>query len=130
VQEFVRARAKAVEELRKLRTQITNYEQRIQVTQLEIGDLNGFVEYLEELSAKAPRAQAASDTIGNIEFTYCPACLAPLSGDKGVDHCIVCGAATDPEQERSRYLQIKMDLDIQIRESRELLDERGRCDPD
>ena len=127
VQEFIRARAKAVEELRKLRTQITSYEQRMQVTQLEIADLNGFVEYLEELSGKAPRAQAASDIIGNIEFTYCPACLAPLSGDKGVGHCVVCGAATDPEQERSRYLQIKMDLDIQIRKSRQLLDEKERA---
>ena len=123
-QEFLRARAKAVDELRKLRAQIMGDEHRMHVAELEINDLNGFVEYLEELSAKLPRAQAASDIIGNIEFTYCPACLAPLSGEKGVEHCVVCGAATDPEQERSRYLQIKTDLDIQIRESKQLLDEK------
>jgi hypothetical protein len=122
VQEFMRGRAKAAEELRKLRAEIARNEQQAQVIQLEINDLNAFLQYLEELSAKLPRAQSASDIVGNIEFTYCPACLAPLSGEKGLDHCVVCGAATDPEQERSRYLQIKTDLDIQIRESQQLLD--------
>jgi hypothetical protein len=34
---------------------------------------------------------------------------------------VLCGSGTDPEHERSRYLQIKLDLDIQIRESRQLL---------
>jgi AAA domain len=124
VQEFVRARGKVVEEVRKLRAEINSNEQRIQVTELEINDLHRFVEYLEELTEKLPKAQAASDIIGNIEFTYCPACLTPLSDDKGVGHCVVCGAATDPEQERSRYLQIKTDLEIQIKEARQLLDEK------
>jgi uncharacterized Zn finger protein (UPF0148 family) len=90
-------------------------------------DLTSFLEYLEELAQKLPRAQASSDIIGNIEFTHCPACLAVLTGDKGVGHCVICGAETDPERERSRYLQIKMDLDIQIRESRQLLDEKQRA---
>jgi hypothetical protein len=127
VQEFVTARAKAVDELRKLRTQITTDEQRSQVNQLEINDLQRFLEYLEELSQKLPRAQASSDIIGNIEFTHCPACLTVLAGDKGVEHCVICGAKTDPEQERSRYLQIKTDLDIQVRESRQLLEEKEQA---
>jgi hypothetical protein len=122
VQEFMRGRAKAAEELRKLRAEIAANEQQAQITQLEINDLNAFLQYLEELSTKLPRTQAASDVVGNVEFSYCPACLAPLSGEKGLDHCVVCGAATDPEQERSRYLQIKTDLDIQIRESQQLLE--------
>jgi hypothetical protein len=127
VLEFVRARTKAVDELRKLRSQIGAEEQRSQVNQLEINDLQGFLEYLEELSRKVPLAQASSDIIGNIDFTHCPACLAALSDDKGPGHCIVCGAPTNPEQERSRYLQIKTDLDIQIRESRQLLEDKQRA---
>lgn len=126
VQEFAKGRAKAADELRKLRADIVSSEHNAQITQLEINDLNGFLQYLEELSGKLPRAQAASDIVGNIEFSYCPACLAPLTGEKGLDHCVVCGQATDPEQERSRYLQIKTDLDIQIRESRQLLDDKER----
>ena len=127
VQEFIRARAKAVDELRKLRSQIGAEEQRSQVNQLEINDLQRFLEFLEELSQKLPRAQASSDIIGNIDFTHCPACLTALSDDKGVGHCVVCGAPTNPERERSRLLQIKTDLDIQIRESRQLLEDKQRA---
>lgn len=127
VKSFVRARAKVVEELRKCRDQMAANEQRLQVNELEISDLTSFLEYLEELSQKLPRAHASSDIIGNIEFTHCPACLTELSGEQGSAHCVLCGAETDPEQEQSRYFQIKMDLDIQIRESRQLLDEKGQA---
>src|SRR5690606_22720004 len=120
VQEFVRARKKASDELRKCRAQITANEQSLYINELEIADLTSFLEYLEELTEKLHRAQVSSVIIANIDFTHCPACLAPLSGGQRPDHCVLCGTEPDPEHERSRYLQIKMDLDIQIRESRQL----------
>lgn len=125
VQSFVRARTESVDELRKQRARIAQTEQRAQVAELEITELQKFLQYLVDLSDKLPRAQAAADIVGNIDFTHCPACLAPLFGEKGAGHCVLCGTATDPEKERSRYLQIKTDLDIQIRESKQLLDSKA-----
>jgi len=127
VHEFIVARKMAGNELRKSRAQITSNEQNLYVTELEITDLTSFLEYLEELADKLPKAQASSDLVGNIDFTHCPACLAALSDSRGPDHCILCGSKIDPDQERSRYLQIRMDLDIQLRESRQLLDEKKRA---
>jgi len=124
VQGFLRGRTEAVDQLQKLRSRIAQTEHRAQIAELEIAELKSFLHYLADLSDKLPRAQAAADIVGNIDFTHCPACLAPLSSDKGADHCVVCGTATDPEKERSRYLRIKTDLDIQIRESRQLLDSK------
>jgi AAA domain len=122
--EFLKARAKSVDELRKYREKIAGTEQALQVSDLESGDLVGFLKYLEELSEKLPKAEKAAEIVGNIEFTHCPACLSPLSPEKGAGHCVLCGAETDPEAERSRYLQIKMDIDVQIRESRQPLDDK------
>lgn len=130
VQDFLRAKRKSSDDLRKDRMQITLNEQNIHINNLETSDLFSFVSYLEELIEKLPRAQASSSIIGNIDFTHCPACLAPLSGSQGPHHCVLCGTETDPEQERSRYLQIKMDLDIQVRESRQLLEEKRRSSAD
>jgi len=127
VHEFVGARKRAGDQLRRSRERITAKEQNLHINELEITDLTGFLEYLEELADKLPKAQASSDLVGNIDFTHCPACLAPLSSSQGPDHCVLCGTEIDPEQERSRYLQIRMDLDIQIRESRQLLDEKKRA---
>ncbi len=122
--EFLKKRAKAVDELRKHREKISETEQALQISNLESGDLVNFLEYLEELSEKLPKAETASEIVGNIEFTHCPACLSPLAPEKGPGHCVLCGAETDPEAERSRYLQIKMDIDTQIRESRQLHDDK------
>ncbi|WP_202943979.1 AAA family ATPase [Parvibaculum lavamentivorans] len=125
-QEFIAGQKKAADELRNYRKQIALNEQNLHINELEVADLTNFLEYLEDLAEKLPRAQTSSDIVGNIDFTHCPACLAPLSDSLGPEHCVLCGTKTDPEHERSRYLQIKMDLDIQIRESRQLLEEKKR----
>lgn len=124
---FLKERAKAVDELRKHREMISETEQALQISNLESGDLVSFLEYLEELSEKLPKAETTSEIVGNIEFTHCPSCLRSLSSEKGAGHCVLCGAETDPEAERSRYLQIKMDIDVQIRESRQLLDDKRQA---
>ena len=121
VRAFLDERKKAATDIRKYRGRIAELEQKIHTNDLEVADLTNFVTHLEELSGKLPKALKSSEIIGSIEFTHCPACLTPLNGTSDPDHCVLCGSETDPEQERSRYLQIKLDLDIQIRESRQLL---------
>lgn len=121
VRAFLDDRKKAATDIRKYRGRIAELEQKIHTNDLEVADLTNFVTHLEELSEKLPKALKSSEIIGSIEFTHCPACLTPLNGTSEPDHCVLCGSETDPEQERSRYLQIKLDLDIQIRESRQLL---------
>ena len=124
VKDFLVESKKAAADIRKVRGRIAELEQRIHTNDFEVVDLTNFIAHLEDLSEKLPKAQKSSEIIGSIEFTHCPACLAPLNGTSDPDHCVLCGSETDPEQERSRYLQIKLDLDIQIRESRQLLDDK------
>lgn len=108
-------------EIQKHRSRIAELEKKAYTSDLEVADLIKFIAHLKELSDKLPKAQKSLEIIGNIEFTHCPACLTPLNETSDPDHCVLCGSKVDPEQERSRYLQIKLDLDIQIRESRQLL---------
>jgi hypothetical protein len=119
--DFIIERKKAAGGVRQVRGRISEREQQIHTNDLEVADLTNFIAHLEELSEKLPRAQKSSEVIGSIEFSHCPACLAALNGTGDPERCVLCGSETDPEQERSRYLQIKLDLDIQIRESRQLL---------
>lgn len=124
VQTFVKQRSAAVDNLQKERVRISAVEEQLQVNELEQTDLDNFLDYLRELLDKMPRAEASAEIVGNIDFTHCPACLTPLSPQKGPDHCVVCGSMTDPEQARSRYLQVRMDLEIQIRESEQLAEDK------
>ena len=124
VDSFVRARREANTQLRKFRSEIDELEREKGINDLEAADITKFLEYLGELSDKLPRAETSSEIIGQIDFTHCPACLAPLNTDKGPHFCALCGADTDLDKERSRYLQIKLDIDIQLRESRQLLEDK------
>lgn len=124
VNKLLTERKSAIKGLSNVKARVRETEIRLEAQELEVADLLHFIEYLEQLADKLPRAQASADIVGNIVFTYCPACLTPLHQVVEKDHCSVCGAETDPEREQSKYLSIKLDLDIQIRESRQLLKEK------
>jgi hypothetical protein len=126
VDTFLKARVKLADEVRKYRDKVNSNDENAHLVELEIADLTKFLDYLEELAEKVSRAEGSADIVGGIEFTHCPACLRVLDEDHGARHCVLCGAETDPEQERSRYLQIKLDLEIQLRESRQLLKEKEK----
>lgn len=121
---FLAERRSALKKLNKLKSKIRSAEERVETLSYEIADVKRFVEYLDELADKLPRAQVSAELVGNIEFTHCPACLTPLKDATDKNHCSVCGALTDPEREQSKYLSIKLDLDIQLREARQLLLEK------
>lgn len=125
VKAFTTARKNASGIIRKLADEIGELEQMFHVNELEIADLAAFLEYLQDLAKRLPRAESSADIIGNIEFTHCPACLSELKHGDDPSYCVLCDSKVDPERERSRYLQIKLDLDIQIRESRQLEDEKS-----
>lgn len=118
--EFLVSRRKAVGELNRLKRIARKNEEEIETLELELSDLRRYMDFLADLIEKLPAAEASSKLIGNLEFTHCPSCLTPLAMTGEPDSCVVCGSKRDPERERSKYLQIRLDLDIQMRESHQL----------
>lgn len=123
VSEFVKARTAAADGIRKLNKKLEKAEEKAKLDQLEHAELSKFIEYLEALLNKVGKSDAASEIVGSIEFSHCPVCLGALKSGDG-SGCALCGQAIDPEREQSRYLQIKLDIEIQLRESKQLLTER------
>jgi hypothetical protein len=121
---FLTERRSALSKLTKLKNKIRKREDEVEVIAYEISEASRFNDYLAGLSEKLPRAQASAEMIGNIEFTHCPACLSLLDQPSDSAHCSVCGAETDREREQSRYLSIRLDVDIQAREGKQLLLEK------
>lgn len=119
---FEKERAAALKEIRRTRAMQHQAEKLGEQLELEITDLDTFVDYLEETMKKANAADSLADAFGNIDFTYCPACLAPVDGPTDSTHCVLCAKPVDPKRESARYLEIKLDLSLQLRESRQLLD--------
>ena len=120
--EFLKERRDAQAKLQRTKQMVSELEASIQRNEMELAELHEFVDFLEELVEKVNRDERTQAAIGGIEFTHCPACLKPLRPPQDEHHCVVCGTPVDPEDEKSRYNQIRLDLEIQIRESRQLID--------
>lgn len=124
VKEYLRDRKNDAKKVSKERDRIKKLESKQNNLDLELKEISGFQIYLEELGEKLVLSEKAFKAVGNIEFVHCPACGTTLDTNIDNDHCVVCKSKVDPEKELSRYNQIRLDIEIQTRESKQLLSQK------
>ncbi len=124
VSDFLKQRHAAHNRLNRDKKKISELEFLVNRNELELSELAEFLNYLGDLLEKVGLAERAYRAIGGIEFTHCPACLADLPAATDPHTCNVCGSPTDPDEDKARYNQIRLDLEIQTRESKQLVDEK------
>ena len=124
VKEYLADRKKAQEKLNALKQQLAGLEQKVKSIEFELREVREFIELLGELKEKVTFAEATFETVGSIEFTRCPACGEELVTDVAENHCVVCKVPLDAEREKSKYNQIRLDLEIQTRESGQLISQK------
>jgi hypothetical protein len=118
--EFSENRKRAARKLNGKARLIRSIEEKIETLEYELSDLDKYISFLTDLTEKVSQADSSSQAIGSIDFTHCPSCLSELKEHKDDGICHVCGSQKKPEDERSKYLQIKIDFEIQNRESHQL----------
>ena len=121
VKDYLGERRDAQARLIKQRSDLKKLEVAQENLKFELREIREFVDFLAELMQKVSFAEATFDAIGSIEFTHCPACGEELDGETQGVHCIVCKSPLDKGKEGARYNQIRLDLEIQTRESRQLI---------
>lgn len=124
VGDFLAERRSTRTRLSKQRDAMTSLEGDISEAEFELREIAQFQTFLVEQTTKLAAAQLSFDVVGVIEFSHCPACGKEIV-DTGVDgQCHVCKEDLDPDIEKSRYNQIRLDLEIQSRETNQLLDQK------
>ena len=108
----------------KQREKLKQLESNVANLSFEWREISDYLEYLQEVMEKLSFTEATSATIGSIEFTHCPACGIELNSLVDAHNCIVCKSPINMEREKGRYNQIRLDLEIQARESRQLLSQK------
>ncbi|MEP1574428.1 hypothetical protein [Roseibium album] len=124
VKEYLAERASIQKTLISGREKLSVIERTISTTEFELREIEEFSTFLETQSSDLSKAEGAFKAVGFIEFTHCPACGEELTNDVTEGHCVVCKSPRDPEREKSRYNQIRLDLEIQTRETKQLLEEK------
>ncbi|MGH8142918.1 MAG: AAA family ATPase, partial [Steroidobacteraceae bacterium] len=123
VASFARERRETVEGLERAKSKVSATERSLAKVALELEEIGSFREYLEELYRKLGNTEQTAELIGSVDFVHCPSCLAKLNPPvPGV--CALCGSPTNPEERQSKYLQIRLDIQAQLRESSQLKEAR------
>ena len=100
-------------------------EERDRVS-LEFADSESFIESLNSKLQALADADLTATAFGDVRFSHCPSCHAPISGSATEDVCHLCKEPFDTERSQKRIVAIINDLSIQVKQSRALQVARGR----
>lgn len=130
----VRDDAADYEKLKHLRTQntrefnvtrraVSKLEGEIQTLEFEVADAEEFIKHLKHSLSDFEDAALTFSALGQLTFEFCPSCFSPVEPKKA-HHCQLCDAERAADEEDSRTLAVRLDLEMQLKESEALQVER------
>lgn len=122
--EAASTRASVKRELSRARNEAADLEDRIESLEFEIADSHEFIGYLEKTLEDFGDASVTFRSFGSVRFEYCPSCFAPAEHDDGCS-CSLCGKDIVDLQDDGKTLAVRLDLEMQLQESRRLQVDRA-----
>jgi AAA domain len=115
----------------ELKARLDKVNRDIATFQLDVGQTELAVEDAAMLIAEVTRnlkqirdGQAATDILGPIAFSFCPSCYSPISDSNDEHVCSLCKSPLDPKAEKMRFVRMRNELELQMKESEKLQGER------
>ncbi|MET4740286.1 hypothetical protein ABIF73_004425 [Bradyrhizobium japonicum] len=87
---------------------------------LAIEDADLLISDLEKNLVQIRQSQATGESLGPLTFSFCPSCFSPIEGAPDGHHCHLCKSELEEAHDLSRYARIRNELEMQLKESREL----------
>ena len=116
----------------ELKARLDKVNRDIAILQLDVGQTELAIEDAAMLISEVSRnlaqirdGQAATDILGPITFSFCPSCYSPLSASDEAHVCSLCKSPLDPKAEKMRFVRMRNELELQLKESQRLQGERS-----
>jgi len=117
----------------KIKTELINYKNQVnQITtkinqyDLEIADSRQFISTLEKRITELYNSILTRKTVGDLTLTHCPQCLEKLSTDVEDNHCKLCKQPLEEEAEKANAKRLLQEMQIQVKESSKLLEQKEK----
>lgn len=117
------ARTAALRAFRTSRRKVVDLADAIETLEYEIEDADAFLTHLQESLRDFDDAAATFVALGRLDFSVCPSCFAPVR-EKAADHCQLCDEPHVHGADDSRTLAVRLDLQMQLRESTAIQEDR------
>ena len=105
--------------IRDIKTSLNQYE-------IEIADSKQFIETLEKRVVELDYSLLTRKVLGELPLTHCPQCLSPLQNHVEIGHCLLCKQPLIEETVKANAKRLKQEMEMQIKESKSLLEEKER----
>lgn len=116
-------RKEAQKNYRSARGKVLSLGEKLEVLDFEIEDAGAFIEHLTQSLRDFDDSAATYFALGNLAFSHCPSCFAPVAV-KTADNCQLCNTPHVAGEEDSRTLAVQLDLQMQLKESQALQEDR------
>ncbi|WP_298330326.1 AAA family ATPase [Asticcacaulis sp.] len=115
----------AFEAFRQEQLMVDSAQSEISQIELEIVDAAQFIASLEQKLEQLTDAKAMSEHLDGIRFHSCPACNTPLEVESVEHSCHLCKSPFDPDRARQRIVATINDVALQLKQSKEIQEDRG-----
>jgi predicted nucleic acid-binding Zn-ribbon protein len=111
-------------DLDKVSRDIVALQRDVDRLTLSIEDAALLISDLEKNLFQIGQSQATGEVLGPLVFSFCPSCFSPIEGPSEAHHCHLCKGKLGEVHDLSRYARLRNELEMQLKESREL--QKGR----
>jgi len=105
--------------IRSLQTSINQYN-------FEIADSRQFISTLEKRITELNNSLLTRQILGELPLTHCPQCLSLLDNNIEEGHCTLCKQKLTEEEEKANAKRLLQEMELQVKESKSLLEEKER----
>lgn len=110
--------------LDKVNADLSNSQVEASQLTFNIADAADLIEEIERTLTRLREGEAASSSLGPLTFLFCPSCFAPLADAESEHQCKLCRSHIEPDADRSRFARMRNELELQLKESRQLQEKR------
>jgi len=112
---------KIQQELIPTKQKLKDLTNEIYLLDLDIIDSKYFIETISKRVIEIGNSILTRKTLGQLSLDHCPECLNPLENHVPDEHCFLCKQNLTDSEEKSHAKRLKQELEIQVKESSELL---------
>lgn len=109
-----------------IKNHIRNLQSRINQYDIEIADSRQFIVTLEKRISELNNSLITRQILGELPLTHYPQCLGALDNHIAEGHCFLCKQPLAEEAERANAKRLLQEMELQVKESKSLLEDKER----
>lgn len=117
-------------ELSEAKNSINNLQSHINQYDIEVADSRQFISTLEKRISELNNSLLTKQVLGELPLTHCPLCLSELENHLDEGCCKLCKQPISEEAEKANAKRLLQEMELQVKESKNLLEEKERKSAD